>query len=84
MKKFPPKERPTWCTLRPLSREELLESTDIPLWLEIKRFEHLNQWCLLNIDEVTGKVLLITRKWTWDAEIKFGENFMVYSPIPKD
>ena len=44
MKKLPPKERPTWCTLHPLSWEELLASTDIPLWLEIKNFEHLNQW----------------------------------------
>ena len=61
MKKLPPKERPTWCILHPLSWEELLASTDAPIWLEIKNFEHLNQWCLVDIDEFTKKVTVLTK-----------------------
>lgn len=62
MKKLPPKERPTWCNLRPISWEELLASTDVSLWLEIKRFEHLNQWCLVDVDDFTGKIMFRTKK----------------------
>ena len=82
MKKWPPKERPTWCNLRPLSWEEVLSSTDIPLWLEIKGFEHLNQWCLIDIDEVTGAVKALVRKGTWDIQERYGDEFMAYSPVP--
>lgn len=82
MKKLPPKERPTWCTLRRLSWEELLSSTDVPLWLEMKGFEHLNQWCLVDIAESTGKVTLLTRKWACDVQDKYGEGYWCYSPIP--
>ena len=83
MKKLPPKERPTWCTLHPLSWEELLVSTDAPIWLEIKNFEHLNQWCLVDIDEFTKKVTVLTKKGTWDIQEKYGEDYMVYSPLPE-
>lgn len=82
MKKLPPKERPAWCCLYPLSWDELLVSTDIPLWLEIKGFEHLNQWCLLHINDVTQKVTLLTAKGIWDVQEKYGEDFMAYSPLP--
>ena len=82
MKKPPSKERPTWCDLRPLSWEEVLSSTENPLCLEIKGFEHLNQWCLVDIDELTGAVTALTRKGTWDIQKKYGEDFIAYSPVP--
>lgn len=82
MKKLPPKERPTWCSLRPLTWEEVLESTETPLWLEIKGFEHLNQWCLVDIDDFTKEVTVLTRKGTWDIQKNYSVDFMMYSPLP--
>lgn len=84
MKKLLPKERPTWCELRPLSWDEVLSSTDIPLWFEVKGFEHLNQWCLIDIDEATGSVTARARKGTWDIQKEYGETFMAYSPVPSN
>ena len=82
MKKLPPKARPTWCDLRPISWEELLASTDVPLWLEIRGFEHLNQWCLVDINDFTGKITILIRKGTVDIREKYGKDFMAYSPKP--
>ncbi len=83
MKKFPPKERPTWCNLRPLlTWEEVIASEDAPLWLEAKGFEHLNQWGLVDIDDFTGAVTVLTKKGTWDIKEKYGEKFIAYSPLP--
>ena len=84
MKKLPPKERPDWCTLRLLSLEELVSSTDVPVWLEIKGFEHLSQWCLVDSDTAAGTVTLIARKGSYDVKGKYGEDYFAYSPLPKD
>ena len=83
MKKLPPKERPTWCTLRPLTWDELASTTDDPVWLEIKRFEHLNQWCWVDTDDITGKVTLIDKKGVYDVKDQYGEEYLAYSPLPK-
>lgn len=84
-KDFPPKERPDWCELHPLSWEELLASTDIPVWLEIKGMEHLNQWALVSIDLFTRKVIIFTPKFMFEVEGKYGEGnqFVAYSPRPQ-
>lgn len=84
MKKLQPKERPGWCTLRLLTWEELESSMDTPVWLEIRGLEHLNQWCLVDTDDVTGKVTLIARKGRYDVREKYGEDYIAYSPVSKD
>lgn len=81
MRKLPRKERPTWCDLHPLSWDELLAYSDVPIWLEIKSFEHLNQWGLIDIDDSTGKVTILTKKGTWDIQEKYGDEFIAYSPV---
>ena len=83
MKQLPPKERPDWCPLRPLTWDEVLQSEELPLWFEIKGSEHLNQWCLVDIDAFTGKVSIITRKGTYDIKEKYSTDFLVFSPLPK-
>ena len=76
MKKFPPKERPTWCTLRLLTWDELISSTEVPVWLEIKGFEHLNQWWLVDTDDVTGTVSLIASKGYMTLKTSTARNFL--------
>ena len=84
MKKLSPKERPTWCTLRLLTWDELVSSTEVPIWLEIKGFEHLSQWCLVDTDDVTGKVTLIARKGVYDVKDQYGKEYLAYSPLLKE
>lgn len=84
MKKLPPKERPALCDLRPLSWEEVISSTDVPLWLEIKGFEHLNQWCLIDVDDFNGAIMARTRKGTYDIQKEYGKTFLAYSPVPDE